>query len=283
MKDRSASGGTAYARRMAWQPGRRRAQRALEDPYEGVPAHLAQPLWDWIQRAMDFQYSDERWRQVAIDLRVHVQGRPQDYFAKQCEQSPDFMLDVVEALLERYGTSVDTKAWVLDDLLEAANSAYAVAEGGRALELRVAQGVKEVLREAVDAGQGSAGDHLTSAWNAAYGRQSDPTKAYAEAIKAVEAALAPHVSPQNPKQTLGTMIADVRNKPQKWKFVLDASPTSPGVDVILGMMRSLWDGQTSRHGGASPTRLETPEEARAAVHLAAALVQFGQSAAFATA
>jgi hypothetical protein len=46
------------------------------------------------------------------------------------------------------------------------------------------------------------------------------------------------------------------------------------------MMWMLWQGQTSRHGGLGPTRAETPDEARAAVHLAASLVQFGVSGAF---
>jgi hypothetical protein len=40
------------------------------------------------------------------------------------------------------------------------------------------------------------------------------------------------------------------------------------------MMKALWEGQTSRHGSQHPTRPETMEEARAAVHLAVTLVQW---------
>ncbi|WP_226652833.1 hypothetical protein [Streptomyces hydrogenans] len=40
------------------------------------------------------------------------------------------------------------------------------------------------------------------------------------------------------------------------------------------MMRALWEGQTSRHGGQTPTPPETLEAARAGVHLAATLVQW---------
>ena len=39
-------------------------------------------------------------------------------------------------------------------------------------------------------------------------------KAYSEAVKAAEAALAQRVTPQNGKQTLGTMIRDVAQKPE---------------------------------------------------------------------
>lgn len=44
-------------------------------------------------------------------------------------------------------------------------------------------------------------------------------------------------------------------------------------------MRALWQGQTSRHGGQTPTSPETLEAARAAVHLAATIVQWFTSGA----
>ncbi|WP_326793430.1 hypothetical protein OHA79_44625 (plasmid) [Streptomyces sp. NBC_00841] len=40
------------------------------------------------------------------------------------------------------------------------------------------------------------------------------------------------------------------------------------------MMRLLWTGQTSRHGGLHGTCDESPEEARMAVQMAAALVDW---------
>ena len=208
-------------------------------------------------------------------------GSPQEQirvFLTRCNEEEGFILDLAEAMLERYGWD-GRRAMELADLLTAANSAYAVKETWDGLEERVAPGVKELVREAVDAARGSAGDHLANAWNEAYGRTPDPVKAYSEAIKAVEAALAQRVSPQNGKQTLGTMIHDVTGKPSKWKFVIGDGSVA-GVETLLHMMRTLWDGQTSRHGGLSPTRDEDPDEARAAVHLAAALVQYGVSGAF---
>ncbi|KNX39725.1 hypothetical protein VV01_00330 [Luteipulveratus halotolerans] len=141
--------------------------------------------------------------------------------------------------------------------------------------------VKAEVQEVVDsAGETSAGGHLAEAWGAAYARTPDPVKAYSESIKAVEAALAPHISPQNSKQTLGTMITNVSDKPTKWTCVLPSNDAESGVLMVLALMRALWTGQTSRHGGLGPTRHETPDEARAAVHLAATVVQLATSGAF---
>lgn len=269
---------------VAWTPGRRRAQKALEAPFEGVPDHLRQPLWDWIDGGFRqyMGWHSERLQEIALDLRMSIgAGSYSDQlgaFLRACNEDLDFMLDLAEALLERYKWD-DRRGQQLAELLRAANSAYKVKDSWDGLEMRVASGVKEAVQGAIDSAHGSAGDHLTAAWNGAYGRNHDPVKSYSESIKAVEAALARHVSPTNAKQTLGTMIRDVAAKPLKWQFVI-ADGSISGVDTVLHMMRVLWEGQTSRHGSASPTRAETVDEARAAVHLAATLVQFGASGAF---
>ena len=155
---------------------------------------------------------------------------------------------------------------------------------GRLNHLALKGGERRSLERSVG---GSASDHLTNAWNEAYGRHrdpvrsySDPVKSYSETIKAVEAALAPRVTPQNPKQTLGTMIADVRNAPQNFEFPMHDGPNSVGVEAVLAMMLQLWEGQTSRHSSTTPTRAETVDEAKTAVHVGAAVVQCGASGAF---
>ncbi|WP_344220772.1 hypothetical protein [Kribbella sancticallisti] len=270
---------------MTWKPGQRKAKRALEEPHFGVPAHLGQPLWNWVEGCFGesvYGLDSDRPATLALDLRRHMPaGSTYEQVAvlrDWCNKDRDFMLDLVEAMLERYGWD-GGRAGGLNNLLTEANSAYTVRAAWDGLEERVSPGVKELVSEAVNAPAGSAGDHLAHAWNAAYGRSPDPVKSYSEAIKAVEAALAGRVSPQNGKQTLGTMIRDITSKPSKWKFVI-ADGSVSGVETVLHMMRTLWEGQTSRHGGPDQTRAETAAEARAAVHLAAALVQFGVSGTF---
>jgi hypothetical protein len=58
------------------------------------------------------------------------------------------------------------------------------------------------------------------------------------------------------------------------QFSLAISAGNGDVGVVVSMMKLLWTGQTSQHGGKEPTRPETLEEARMAVHLAVTLVEW---------
>ena len=55
--------------------------------------------------------------------------------------------------------------------------------------------VEEAARREM-AEQSNAATHLRSAWHHAYRQNPDPSKAYSDAIKAVEAATRPVVSPK---------------------------------------------------------------------------------------
>jgi hypothetical protein len=261
--------------------------------HEDVPAHLRHQLWTWTAGYINLNSRGtgaQKVRDIANHMRYDFAQAPQlavhaspeqrmrAYIERRC-QEPEEQLRIIEFLLPSVHES---SAKVLEDVLRLGNSAYAVSSDGKRLEMRATPEVKTQVEAVVASAAGSAGDHLANAWNEAYGREPDPVKSYSESVKSVEAALAQHVSPQNGKQTLGTMIRDVSAKPSKWKFTI-ADGNVGGIDTVLHMMRMLWDGQTSRDGGVNPTRDETPEEAKAAVHLAATLVEFGISAAFSVA
>ncbi|MYW06643.1 hypothetical protein GT354_51865 [Streptomyces sp. SID3343] len=122
---------------------------------------------------------------------------------------------------------------------------------------------------------GSAGEHLAAAWTAAYGIQPDPVSAYSHCIKAVECAAHAIVEPNKDRATLGTMLGALKSIPHKFDLnIATAAGYADPIEAPRTMMRLLWDGQTSRHGKQTPTRPETLEEARAAVHAAATLVQW---------
>ena len=116
--------------------------------------------------------------------------------------------------------------------------------------------------------------HLATAWNACFGLHLDPVRAYSEAIKAVECAAHALIEPKNSKATLGSMNAVLRNSRQKFTTVIPAPAGGDPIAVVEAMMRTLWEGQTSRHGAQTATTPETLEAARAGVHLAATLVQW---------
>lgn len=260
---------------MPWRPGQHAERLQLEQPYEDVPTHLVMPLTGWLRRWISPQVQP-----LLIRMRLDGYGRIEDArhrndavarLTKEAEADHDLLLDLVENLLDLLPNNAEAVP-TLAKILEEGNSAYRVRNDGRGLELRIAPEVRKLVEGTVQAASraNSSGQQLAAAWNAAYGRSSDPVKAYSESIKAVESAAAPVLSPNNLKATLGTLRGDLRTNAALWHFVIDAD----GVETVLAMMTTLWEGQTSRHGGVNPTVKETPEAARAAVHLAATLVQW---------
>src|SRR5206468_2925758 len=119
------------------------------------------------------------------------------------------------------------------------------------LQLRVDPAVREQLIATIAEAAGtSVADHLTTAWNEAYRRQTDPVKSYSEAIKAVEAAAIPVISPNNAKATLGTVRGELKRNVSTYKFAI-AGQGDDSVERVTGLISLLWEGQTSRHGGTA--------------------------------
>ncbi|MFF5924208.1 hypothetical protein ACFY8C_38670 [Streptomyces flavochromogenes] len=268
-----------------------RAVPEFDGPFEGVPPHLTGPLQEWVQQALFVgrEYDEDTAQILCMRLRISARRRgggafPYTWALQGCEG--DELLDVIDALLGYwFEIEADGSTEVLEALLSNAGSAYRVTEMEDGLEERVTPAVRDAVRrtiaEAATApSAGSAADHLAAAWQAAYGRGPDPERAYSESIKAVEAAAHAVIEPNNPKATLGTMLRVIRNSPEKFGAAI---PPKNGDSIVPAeaMMRALWDGQTSRHGGQTPTVPETLESARAGVHLAAALVQWFVSGAVA--
>jgi len=108
---------------------------------------------------------------------------------------------------------------------------------------------------------------LADAWKAIAARDPHPNEGYDKAVKAIEAAMHPVVSPDNAKATLGTMLHDMRAKPSKWTFVLG------DLDLIIAMADRVWT-EHFRHGTDQRRDDHTLEEADAAVHLAIPLVRY---------
>ncbi|MFI8784425.1 hypothetical protein ACIGQC_28215 [Streptomyces albidoflavus] len=253
-----------------------------DGPYEGVPDHLLVPLQNWVEEALNYGGGVpeiETARRLCLRLRMppkggHRHGR--EYLVPLMEATGVDLLDVVDGLLGQ--KLLPWRKDVLSAMLDDAGSAYRINEARNGLEEKVTPAVRDAVRQTIaDAAgassAGSAADHLATAWQAAYGRGPDPVRAYSEAIKAVEGAAHAVIQPNNAKATLGTMLGELKNARHKFTVTID----SPGDDAVLSaeaMMRTLWTGQTSRHGSQTGTVPETLEAARAGVHLAATLVQW---------
>ena len=84
------------------------------------------------------------------------------------------------------------------------------AEGRCELQRRVGPAVGQL---ACQDGRAAPLKHLAPAWREVHGRNPSPSEAYREAVRAVESVAIPVVSPNNQRATLGTVIADVKQKP----------------------------------------------------------------------
>lgn len=135
---------------------------------------------------------------------------------------------------------------------------------------------------------GNASEHLSRAWLAAYGQQPEPTLAYSQAVKAVEAAAIPLVLPNDPLATLGKIVGQMRGSPQKYSaaFTRESGGASAGtpltsIEVIISLADLLWRNQTDRHAAGDPqaTVPVSQPQAEWAVHIALLLVQTFRSGA----
>jgi hypothetical protein len=133
---------------------------------------------------------------------------------------------------------------------------------------------------------GNASGHLGKAWAAAFGREPDPSAAYSETVKAVEAAAIPVVLPNDSLATLGKVVAQMRANPQKYTVVFSrgASPakgtTLSPLEVVIALADLLWSNQTDRHAAADPQPAVpvTQAQAELAVNMAVTLVHTFRSA-----
>lgn len=269
----------------SWAPlSRRTAGLQAEGLIEGVPDWLYLQLQEWLFHVL--QYTDgpvtvlrpghgltATSRQVMLRIRTTQQPWliPADdpAFLDALDAAVQWG-DYVHEGLTSYGDP-DT----LEALLAAANSAWRVNADWRGLERRVDPTVTTAVTATIRDAAAEPAGHLAAAWDATYGRRPDPDKAYAEAVKAVEAAACPAILPTSATATLGTVRDHLRDAPAKWELALPGKDGAAGPSsLVVMMMTSLWEGQRSRHAGTPSSRRQDQTEAEAAVHLAATLVQW---------
>jgi hypothetical protein len=272
-----------------WAPlSRRNAGLGPDETlHEGIPSHLRSALELWesgFRGALQEGDGEDRdgvdqadaiakwWRDLYLRLGV---APPSDWR----QASPEVRLDIIDAMLRSQPFSDEWAKEYVDDLerlLQEGNSAWRVNTTRAGLERRLNGTVTEAVRTTVGSATAAAADHLRTAWAETYGLHPDPDKAYAEAVKAVEAVACPVVLPTNKLATLGTVLGELRgNQATMWELTLPTVDGMPGaVAPVVGMMKALWEGQRSRHAGTATSRRQEQAEAEAAVHLAAVLVQW---------
>ncbi len=259
-----------------------------------VEPHLVKPLWRWClphitheplhdvlrkqglgweaaaEAAHELRHDYEeglnpQGRRMCLALRLPVDSDAE--LATAIESRPDTLLDIIDWLL-RSGTlddEADATAQQLEQMLLDGGSAWAVAPDLNGLVQRVSAAETADVHMAMSSDDQAAA-HIAAAWNAAWRREPSPSDAYSAAVKALESVLAPIVTPNDPRPTLGKMIAAMRDKPEKWATRFRGVET---VGALTEIVDEVWRAQY-RHGGGQGDP-NTLDEARDAVSLAVTL------------
>jgi hypothetical protein len=268
---------------MARQRLSQRTKGAEPDgPFDGVPPHLQHALVHWFESVADAgsggSFAHEvQLRQLAALLRVGVNpGANAATLGKSLIQAAlgnqEFFLDLVDGALQIFRVA-DLARKSLAQLLDISGSVWTVADNGRGLESVVSEESQATYEAAT-----SVADDITSemreAWLNAFGRNGDPSDAWDHAIKAVENVLIPEMMPNNGNATLGSVVGELAGQNgTQWKMVLPGNNQDHNVAHLVAMLRLMWPNH-DRHGGSSPTRTPSAQEARAVVALAATIVQW---------
>lgn len=163
----------------------------------------------------------------------------------------------------------------LEEPLSNGGSAWTVTRWNQnkaRLVKRVSDGVRKST-SAVLSATDAASIKLQEAWLDAYGTNPRASVAYSHAVVAVETAALSVIPVGGPEPTLANLFSILEAETPKWRLVFRDSPKAPGAKSLAMMLRTIWRGHESRHGRPDYADA-TLEEARAAVILAATLVQW---------
>ena len=213
----------------AWRPlfQRGKPDPRFDEPAEGVPPYLVEPITTWIVDALngpDIDGLRKLQLRFKLDPPLHG-GNPLGDLWERCRRDGDFALEVVDyllshvfELLDGYGAMQDQLVGRMAQTLNDGGSAWEVAQPDSgafrfALQRRAVGPVREAL-EAIPAST-RAHTHLVQAWNRLSGRHPDPSSAYRESIRAVEAAAKRWCCRQRSWRRC-SMIGALRDKPANW-------------------------------------------------------------------
>ncbi len=265
----------------------------LEGPHDGVPEWLDNSLWHWIEAHLTHQ-SSRTGRSVNVTLihavernaRINL-GQTDDEWElleelrHKTKQSGDLFLDIIQAILDEadynYAQNV-ARAAELDKILLKGGSLWSTPYDEENKTAGLVRRVDPTMQAAADEivqASDNAAQLLSKAWSAAYGRNPNPSHAYRGAVSAIEAALWTIISPNNNRATLGTMIGELKTRPETWETAIIPKNTNGGVQALTAMLELVWNGQTDRHGTATPVT-PSSEAAEAAVSFAVTVIQWAR-------
>jgi hypothetical protein len=267
--------------------------------HSGVPAWMRESLWEWFSKRISVRLSSGRSgrgymapsgaaiREIERVCRVDSawNGGP-DYtdllsglsaLRRVLYSNEMAYLTAVDFQLSKLSEQNAAEMQELETILRDSASEWRVGivNSKPGLVQRIDQTVQTAAEEIV-AGGTRAGDLLAHAWRHAFSMTRDPSAAYRCAVRAIEAAAAPILTPDDPRPSLGKMNAVLRDGMSKWDFAFTVDSAVEPKVVLLQMMQLIWTNEYSRHVDADDTvpLHVSQEEAESAVVLALTLVNW---------
>lgn len=253
----------------------RRGKREVLTHQDGVPLHLKSALVGWVQRFTLDAYGGVNSEALLtlisrLQWPIHERDVTQRFVKVHAliESDDECFLDALDLLCTR-ATAGQRRA--LDEILENGLSRYRVRRiEPYGLEERLGDETRSSLALAASVDDDAA-EHIKQAWVEAYGRDTDATRAWHSAIKAVESLLKPIVEPKNSLATLGSMKSALRGKPEKWTFALTKQDGDNSAQLFIQVLEII-GYEPGRHG-TDPDRA-TIEQARVVVLQAVTIVEW---------
>lgn len=253
--------------------------------HDGVPTWMQHSADAWIRAriAANSGYAGETpnvdsIRRLERLLRVSLIGTDErmrmfSSMFGRLNPDPNLKLDVIDGILQTLDIN-SYQANELEEILEQSGSKWKVVETGNGsyhLEERVDITVVEAMDELAQH-NGDASSYMKQAWADAFGRNPNPSSAYSNTIKAIEAASWQVVTPGNSRATLGTIIRELIDHPENFQVVVTEKAANRGIDTLRQDMALVWEGQTDRHGTSNPVP-PSQEAAEQAIFIGLSLCQ----------
>lgn len=293
-----------------WVPFYARASEAGASDFEclfpGVPPWMRESLWAWLKvRLSDWVHSStsrqggyfspnaSRIREIERICRVDSRWTGSGADHSDRYRGLEALRDVLYSNETAFLTAVDfylsknpqaQPVQELSTVLEDSSSKWRVGHIGsrQGLVERVDETVQRSADEIIRKGD-RHGRLLAEAWQHAFSMQRNPSSAYRCAVRAVEVAAAPVLTPKDPAPSLGKMITALRDGMAKWRFAFTVDSAVDPKGVLLQMMQLLWTNDYARHINVDPNvpLNVSQEEAESAVVLALTLINWFASGAIA--
>lgn len=276
--------------------GRPEAERA--GPFEGVPEWLRSSIAVWVKKQLwtGSEWNDSLVLEVERNVRISPPlGMKQGGSGWELERrmlngrTDDMTLDVLDFLVRRdhlkereFYDRIPVKSKpiqrdTLNSILREGGSVWGVgttASGDAGLVRRVDASFQDAADQAM-VGDAQHHRYLRKAWGATYGRNPQPDTAYRDAVRAVEAAAIPIVRPSRSPPTLGLVITELHDRPERFATRLNPSPPLEPIETVRQMLSLLWKSQRDRHGVDDDVPLTvSQQEAEDALALAVTLVRW---------